>query len=131
MSEKTIPALAGVAKIASSVRRYFAFTNYHNIICYLMQALSDSIEQQRQSEDKVTRGQVQKCRSAEAKKGPRIQGAEWKKSKRAEEQKCRKGSRVQVKKVQKSKVQKCKRSRGIERKARAEDPRSPRGQGFK
>ena len=55
MSEKTIPARVGVAKIVSSVRRYFAFTNYHNVLCYHMQALSDSIEQRRQSEDKVTR----------------------------------------------------------------------------
>jgi hypothetical protein len=77
MSEKTIPALVGVAKIASSVRRYFAFTNYDNILCHHMQALSDSIEQQRQSEDKVTRGQVQKSKvqkeQRRLKKG-RVQG---------------------------------------------------------
>jgi hypothetical protein len=44
MSEKTIPARVGVAKIASRVRRYFAFINYDSILCYLMQALSDSIK---------------------------------------------------------------------------------------
>jgi hypothetical protein len=104
MSEKTIPALVGVAKIASSVRRYFAFTNYDNILCHHMQALSDSIEQQRQSEDKVTRGQVQKCKRAEAQKGPRIRGFKGSsaKVKRTEVRRIRgfKGSSAKVKRTE-------------------------------